>query len=439
MQLTTFFRFSSVTVIVVLSLVLSCSSNQAGGRQPESQQKEPAAAGETFEDARQREELQHTIDKLEASLRKAKAALAELSAPRPRTPDTPQGKIVNGILTAEYPAAGALMKEINGRFGSWCSGTLVGSKTFLTAGHCVSEDGSTAAHVTSAAKFRVFFQNAGVFNVSSIALHSDFRFPTADVAVLTLQDPVMGIGPISLGSDTATLPGTRATIVGFGRSGGTNFDYGLKRLGSVTTASCAAGFSNDTLVCWNFDNPLGLPGENSNTCNADSGGGLYSGVPPRIVGITSGGVRSSCLQGDHSYDASIFKYASWIKQKAASDLGVTASGLPAVGSNEVSVIPRVNDLNGEVSERRYEVDIPQNTRRVRFTFNAIDTPGNATDFDLYVNPTAPAAPNANVCARDGVEQFGGCDLEKPAAGKWHILIKRKTGEGYFQFTTTLFR
>lgn len=50
-------------------------------------------------------------------------------------------RIVNGVLTAQYPSVGILMDSSNPNLATLlCSGTLIGCQTFLTAGHCVAPD-----------------------------------------------------------------------------------------------------------------------------------------------------------------------------------------------------------------------------------------------------------------------------------------------------------
>src|SRR5262249_6864497 len=153
--------------------------------------------------------------------------------------------------------------------------------------------------------------------------------------------------------ETTSAPpfGTPAVIAGYGRSGDPLFDYGLKRSGDVTTTSCATippPGSNATSVCWDFASPLGPPGTDSNTCNADSGGPLFvdlgSGV--RIAGVTSGGSSASCNPTDHSYDANVFTYRSFLEAEGGSDLANTSCGSgPQVGDPGTTVLAFEGTLN----------------------------------------------------------------------------------------------
>jgi len=229
---------------------------------------------------------------------------------------------VNGVFEFGEPATGALLFGTTPETAALaCTGTLIGCETFLTAAHCVCEtDGPdcTGPRPPDPGSYHVYLQHAGFFEVTSIALRSDFAFPVADVAVLKLGRPVAGVTPAALNTLQTPPTGSAGRIVGFGRSGGSSEDYGLKRSGNVTTATCTGGVSNVTSVCWNFTNPVGPPGEDSGTCNGDSGGPLFVdlGAGPSLAGITSGGDSASCLAPDASFDANVFFYRSWIASEA---------------------------------------------------------------------------------------------------------------------------
>jgi hypothetical protein len=242
--------------------------------------------------------------------------------------------IVNGDLTHSYPSAGALLTGAGPDASQLqCSGTLIGCDTFLTAAHCVCPgNGGDCQSPTPVEPFRVFFQHAGFFEVTAVRVHPGFNFPDNDVAVLTLERPVAGITPTPL-QDAAPGLGTEGTIVGFGRTGGSDFTYGLKYEGPVTTGTCPGGIDPSGKVCWTF-NGTG----DANTCNGDSGGPLYfsTGGVTRVGGITSGGIDSSCLAGDNSYDNDVFTYKAFIE--AGTPIAqATCGALPHIGSPSVDV------------------------------------------------------------------------------------------------------
>ncbi len=354
--------------------------------------------------------------------------------------DRPQ--IVNGLDTWDYPAAGMLLSGGSAVSASiTCTGTLIGCSTFITASHCVCETlGADCqpgdAGEPSGSDFMVFFQNSGFHEVSSIEVHPDYDFPTADVAIVHLTSPVTGITPMPINT-SATLPsGSAATIVGFGRSGGSANDYGLKRQGDVSTADCGT----PTLVCWDFANPIGTSGEDSNTCNGDSGGPLfwYDGSEGVLAGITSGGNSEDCLPLDQSYDANVFHYRSWIASKVGGDLGGEACGAFApVGSAPTTVGTFAGTLSSAAPQRFYPVEVPAETNALRVTMNGTDPGG--VDFDLYVRRGAqPSASNFD-CKHDGSNQVASCEFVNPAAGTWWLLVQRHAGSGPFQATATALR
>ncbi len=342
-------------------------------------------------------------------------------------------RIVNGTLTTDYPSTGALLTPGNpSSAGIECSGTLIGCQTFLTAGHCVA-DNLSPAHYT------VFLQHAGFFSVSSIALHPDFNFPVGDVAVLKLGAPVNGIRPTAINTTASPAAGLPGMIAGFGRTGGFNEDYGIKRVGSVTTATCKNGVSGSTSVCWDFSQPLGTPGTNSNTCNGDSGGPLFIdfGAGPRLAGVTSGGTSDTCLPGDNSYDANVFFYRSWIQQQAGTDIASTTCGdLPQVGDAGTSVSAFTGQLSSAALMATKSFQVAPGTTLLRVTMNAIDD--SLSDFDLFVKAGSPPSAATFDCRQNGPGQFGACEFPAPVAGTWYVLVDQAAGSGTYQVTATAF-
>ena len=341
-------------------------------------------------------------------------------------------RIVNGTVTADFPSTGALLSGSNPSTATIeCSGTLIGCQTFLTAGHCVSDD-LNPSHYT------VFFQHAGFFAVTSVALHPDFNFPVGDVAVLKLATAINGIRPTPINTTAAPTTGLEGAIVGFGRSGGSSQDYGIKRVGAVTTAACKNDVSGTTSVCWDFNAPLGTPGTNSNTCNGDSGGPLFIdfGAGPRIAGVTSGGNVNDCLPNDNSFDANIFFYRAWIQGQAGADLNNTSCGsLPQVDDTNTNVFAFTGQLSAAMPSATYSFDVLPGTSVLRVSMNGID---NGSDFDLFVKAGSPASSSSFDCRQNGPGQFAFCEFQLPVAGTWYVLVDRSVGSGTYQVTATTF-
>jgi hypothetical protein len=358
--------------------------------------------------------------------------------------DLPQPRIVNGVDSTEFPTTGALLfgADPNGAYVT-CSGTLVGCHTFVTAAHCVCDGiGSECqggVFGPEPALHFVFLQHGGLFAVSDIAVHPDYDFPVADVAVLTLTAAVNGIAPTPINTTMAPPAGSTATIVGFGRTGGSTQNYGIKRAGLVTTTSCEPEVSDTTSVCWQYDTSIGPPGTDSNSCNGDSGGPLFIdfGSGDRLAGTTSGGTSASCLPDDFSYDANVFAYQSWIAAQAGMDINATSCGpLPQVGEPSTAVFSASASLNSSSPTGQTSFVVPAGAQVLRVAMNAIDD--GIADFDLYVKAGSPPTTSVYDCRRNGSGQFAACEFSNPASGSWYVSINRYSGSGQYQITATSF-
>ncbi len=350
-------------------------------------------------------------------------------------------RIVNGIETTDYPTTVAL---ISSGGSSFCTGTLIGCSTVLTASHCVCA--STGANcdtdgpdLSDPSGIRVFAQSGGIFGVSSIDVPPGYVFgSTSDVAILHLDGTVNGIPPTPINTTGRLAPGTTARLVGFGLSQGDRDDTGVKRYGDVSTATCT-GVPDSKHVCWNFENPIGTPGEDSNTCPGDSGGPLFwndSGTWT-VAGVTSGGVSNSCLPPDASFDADVYVERTWIQAQGGADLANTSCGaLPQVGSSIVEVQGTLSSLSAQTPDRFFNFDVPQGAQHLRVTLNGED--GTNNDFDLYVRQGAAPTDDDYDCRpfKDGNPEA--CDFATPTAGTWYARVNRFAGAGAFQTTVTLF-
>ncbi len=408
-------------LFVALIIVISGNSVSAGSL------KSP----DKLEVAETKKEVDRLLKKKAITARQADKAMEAGRAARNRRSRASK-RIVNGVGTFHYVAAGALLKGSDRHSATaWCSGTLIGCRTFLTAAHCIEKDPNPT-------NYKVFFQSGGIFDVKEIRYQKDkYNFPDADVAVLKLAQPVEKIAPLPINKAAKPLDNTTGLIVGFGRTGGLNYDYGIKRLGSVKTARCTGSYSNTTLVCWNYDAQVGPPGEDSNTCNGDSGGGLYIGRKLIVAGVTSGGRKSSCQSGDHSYDANIFHYLNWIETVSTGDTSTKACGPRPVIDESKHVRGATERLSDTQSEVTYTLDIPVDTSQFRVAMNGEDDGEGRNNFDLYLIPGAAPNPDQSVCAEDGSGQFGFCEIENPTPGPWTILVRRIKGDGLVQITVTL--
>ncbi len=368
-------------------------------------------------------------------------ALALLVVAPSATAQVPQ--IVNGEDTQDFATTAALLLGSDPNTATiGCSATLIGCDTVLTAAHCVCPTNGidcNAGGAPNPSNFHVYLQHAGIFAVDSIAVRSDYDFPTAvgDLSVLRLSTPVTGIRPTPLNTGVSPPFGSAGVIAGFGLSGTPGLtDWGIKRAGSITTANCSV-VSNATNICWNFEAPLGLPGSNSNTCNVDSGGPLLIdfGGGAVLAGATSGGISPDCQPPDDSYDADVSVYHVWIQSQSGVLAQSRCGDIPQVGDVGTTIHPFWGDLSAGTPQGTHSFSIGTGVERLVWSLNAWDD--GSTDFDLYVKHGAPPTTLDFDCRRSASGQFGACVFENPLGGTWHALIQRNSGDGRYQATATL--
>jgi hypothetical protein len=343
-------------------------------------------------------------------------------------------RIVNGIYTFGHPAVTAVLRGNDpATAGAWCTGTLVSCDRVLTAAHCIADDPNPKAYT-------VFLPTAGFFGVKQISWpEAEYNFPYADLAVLTLSGSVERVTPLPINTVASPINGSIGTIVGYGRTGGNKYDYGIKREGSVKFSGCEAPFGNKKLLCWDFDAEVRRTGAASNTCNADSGGGVFmldkvgGRTTELAVGVVSGGRDAECVKEDHSYNTDLFQWKKWLAEQGLGKRPpeVCGQSLP----ESLDLRSGVVTLSSDRKEVNFELNVPENTESVRVAMNGEDDGTGKNDFDLYLFRASTGS--KAVCSENGVGQFAFCEAAHPAPGPWIITLGRKKGAGLAQLTVTL--
>ncbi|MBT8494902.1 MAG: trypsin-like serine protease, partial [Deltaproteobacteria bacterium] len=318
----------------------------------------------------------------------------------------------------------------------------------LTAGHCLcfeeeTEEGEEPGPCTLAQPDEVslFLPHRGWHPVSEVILHPNYDSRGADLAVLKLAEPVLGIAPLAIAQEPPDA-GTMMTIVGFGRNDGLNgYEVGVKRVGSVPTVGCTGDESNIVHQCFESADY---------TCDGDSGGPSLEGTGPnaQISGIVSYGYDGPGPQsGDlgnctgRSVNVQVATFAAWIEGQAGVDLGTDSCGTFApVGDGALAQTESAALVEDGVLE--VSMDVPKGTSELRLTWNGhlgyMD--GNmlrAVDTYMSLTEGRPEGNDEiifNVCSGDGSE----CLNSSPKSGTWTARLTMTRGAGDYQLTLSAF-
>jgi V8-like Glu-specific endopeptidase len=212
--------------------------------------------------------------------------------------------IVGGTLDSNDPAVVGIAVRTNSGYYSFCTGTLIGTKTVVTAGHCWSPYGQLTPYyivfgssMSSPDQVVKVASSGWVRHPSYVSTNGQ---PQHDVSVIQLSQAVTNVAPIGLNlvQPTHGLEGQPIRHVGFGiTSAGANED------GSKRQVTFPINQVTDELI------ESGATGEQ--TCNGDSGGpGFITMDGTEVVaGLVSFGDKT-CTQG--GYDVNVATYSSWI-------------------------------------------------------------------------------------------------------------------------------
>ncbi len=310
-----------------------------------------------------------------------------------------QAAIVNGISTTDYPAVG--MIQIGN--GGLCTGTLVGQRTVITAAHCLQPGASYW-----------FMVGGGSYQANSAHAHPNWSTYTLtnDIALLLLsQAPDVPSMPVAT---SAPSVGQEITLVGFGVTGETQEDAGIKRVATNTINDLdSARFSF-----------AGSGAGTGSTCFGDSGGPAFATLGGKVVqiGVTSSG-QAPC--GTLAYDTRVDAYEGWLNDTADGDLNRGASTptpsdvnpevmilSPSAGatvSSVVTVTATITDDEGILrGELAVDGQLVSTLQAAPFNFSATLNPGThtmrVTGFDgegnhgmaevvVMVGATDPTDPN----------------------------------------------
>jgi len=243
-----------------------------------------------------------------------------------------EAAIVNGAQDPGHPQVGLLY--IQGTPS--CTATLVGSRTVLTAAHCVTDDNQPPFQLVGPISFKLGNQ---MYMASSTVMHPGYSYNgswVADVAVVRLGQVVQGVTPARI-AGAPPAKGETVTLVGFGyTSDSASSSFGVKRRATNTI-----GAMTQNLITF-----YGATGSVGNICFGDSGGPAFAvrGGVEYLVGVHSYG-EGACGVTEHDQRADV--YLSWIEQQAQGDLYKGSTTAPPPGDTKAPSVqfltPRSSD------------------------------------------------------------------------------------------------
>ncbi|WP_115944479.1 serine protease [Amycolatopsis thermalba] len=243
----------------------------------------------------------------------AAAFPAAVAAAVPSTGARPN--IVGGTeaSTSSYPYAVYLTDKSGNQF---CGGVIVSSTAVATAAHCAGAVKRADLRVVAGRTDKRTNEGKTV-SVREVWMPDSFSDPGKgnDVAVLKLSQS-LPYQPVNLpGDDSLYAEGTRATVLGWGRTsdGGARSDVLRKaEVPVISDSGCRASYSNydsRSMVC------AGYPEGKVDACQGDSGGPLVVGNT--LIGLVSWG--DGCAQpGKPGVYTRVITYVNEIRSEAES-------------------------------------------------------------------------------------------------------------------------
>ncbi len=188
---------------------------------------------------------------------------------------------------------------------SGCTGTLIGKRTVLTAGHCVGYSGYAKL-------------GGSTYYTSKIYRHPSYGGGNYnDVAVMILKQEVQGITPTPIATQVPQV-GQAITLVGFGKTGENSGGYGTKRF----TTNTISKVRTSTLSYYG----------KKNICNGDSGGPTFVNYGGQEVTIGVHSTKSGWC-GNGGTDMRVDRYVQWIQKVAGNDVVLQGSKPPPKNPN----------------------------------------------------------------------------------------------------------
>ena len=267
-----------------------------------------------------------------------------VETPRPALSDAPKQQVIGGqdADINDMPFMGAIVRNTDGdNTQQLCGCTAIDPFWVMTAAHCVDELRSLgsyklvfgASDLANYSDGLVYYPQTVIIHPNYSILYDDFY---SDIALIQLSTPLPPwITPVQLNdSDTLELPGTQATIAGWGRTSFDENDTTMLQSGEVSLISMEDSHLSDlskgrvrgTLI------PAGEEDPYTSTYSGDSGGPLMifdeesnNWIQLGISSFGSGNKEENPI----SHFTRISSFKSWVDEIVQNDF------LRWVGKNEL--------------------------------------------------------------------------------------------------------
>jgi hypothetical protein len=213
--------------------------------------------------------------------------------------------LTDGTVTKDHPSVGFILFGDNKSCatpaeGEFCTATLVGKRTVLTAAHCLLDSASA-----------VFCLKVGSssYRVKDRVIHPDWDTLAVDndIGLVTLEtEPPVEPSGVTQAPPARSQP---VMLVGFGSTKAGVLATGDKRVAE-----------NRVDQMWSTRFSIKGTGDGAgNVCKGDSGGPVFAEVGDRLVqvGVSSSG---SATCGELAYATRVDVYRPWLEQASGGDL-----------------------------------------------------------------------------------------------------------------------
>lgn len=256
---------------------------------------------------------------------------------------TRRPRIIDGSTVSETSFPQVARLTVDGEL--LCTGTLIGSKYVLTAGHCFFDERNRRAVGDTDIVARL---NGVEYSSARVYIHPDYRSRStacvdgetdAAIVELTSEPPLT---PIILLQVPVPL-GSTVLLAGYGTqgSGGSGENGTLPAVGTINIGNTVVeGYGEEppaqnagsSYFYWTFD------GGEANTASGDSGGPafLQIGNDSYLAGITCGGTGNAEI-GSVSFQTRCDLFAAWAQQITGTTSGNVAPGFLNLSAQSAQV------------------------------------------------------------------------------------------------------